>query len=578
MRVKPDDKPWLAHYDMGVPQTVAVQNVTLQSFLESAATTYGDKTAVAFKGFKLTYRELNNQANAVAAALWAHGFKQGERAAIYMPNSPQFVIAYYGILKAGGVVVATNPLYTERELLYQLADCAAETIFVMSLFYEKIKAVQAEGQTKLKRVIVSNFKEYFPSHLRMLFTVTKERKEGHLVRLRRGDIYFQDFLALGEYSPTPTVQVTGDDVAVLQYSGGTTGISKGAIGLHRQLATNTAMIEAWLTDVQPAEEVILGAIPLFQSYGMVAVLNLAMRLAGTLILIVNPRDQQEILGSIIKYRPTIFPGVPAMYVAINHHPDVLAGKYDLSSIRACISGSAPLQVETKRQFEELTGGKLVEGFGLTEAHAATHANPLRGVNKAGSIGLPLPGVECRIVDQETGRQDLRAGETGELLIKSPTVMTDYWNNDQETAAVLKDGWLYTGDIVEMDEDGYFYIRGRKKEMIIAGGYSIYPREVEVVLAQHPAVLEAAVVGVPDPQRGETVKAWIVKKAGFEAVTAEEIIEWSKSELAKYKYPRLVEFIDELPKSAAFMVLKRELLKREVQTQQQRPDEVVSSFE
>lgn len=562
MTVTPADKPWLKHYEAGVPTEMEPLNQTLHSLLESAAETFPEKTALIFKGTTFTFRETNDLANAVAASLYAHGFKKGDRAVIYMPNTPQFVFIYYGILKAGGVVIATNPLYTERELHHQLVDCGAETVFVLSLYYEKLKAVQALGGTKVKRVIVTNIKEYLPPHLRMLFSLVKERKEGHHALLRDGDKWLQDFIALGKRSPSPNVKVTGDDVALLQYTGGTTGLSKGAICLHRNMATNTAMIEAWLTDLKRGDEIILAAIPLFHSYGMVTAMNFAMRIGGTMVLIPNPRDQEDLLGSINKYRPTIFPGVPALYIAINNNPDVAAGKYDLSSIRACISGSAPLLLETKERFEALTGGKLVEGFGMSETHVATHCNPVYGENRPGSIGLPLPGVECRIVDQETGQRDLAAREIGELLVKGPTVMAGYWNMEEETAETLKNGWLYTGDVVEMDEDGYFYIRDRKKDMIIAGGYNIYPREVEEVLANHPAVQEVAVAGVNDPKRGETVKAWIVKAPGHEAVTEEEIIEWSKGELARYKYPRFVEFMPELPKSAALKVLKRELVSRE----------------
>lgn len=561
-QIKPSDKPWLAHYDAGVPHTVEIPNVSLHSLLEKSAVDYADKPVMVFKGHKISFRQLNEAADAVAAALAAHGFRKGDRAVIYMPNTPQFIISYYGILKAGGIVVATNPLYTERELEHQLADCGAETVFVMSLYYNKLKEVVAKGHTKVKRVIVANIKEYLPPHLRLLFTLAKEKKEGHRVAIQQGDMSFPDFLALGKRSPKPNVQVTGDDVALLQYTGGTTGVSKGAICLHRNMAVNTAMMAAWMTDLQPGKEVILTGIPLFHSYGMVTAMNFAMRIGAMMVLVPNPRDQTDVLGSINKYKPTIFPGVPAMYVAINNNPDVAAGKYDIRSIRVCVSGSAPLLRETKEKFEQLTGGKLVEGFGMSETHVATHANPLYGKNPVGSIGLPLPNVECRVVDQVDGVTDLGAGQIGELLLKGPSVMPGYWNMAAETAKALVDGWLYTGDIVEMDEEGYFYIRDRKKDMIIAGGYNIYPREVEEVLVQHPAVFEVAVAGIKDPKRGETVKAWIVKNAGFEAVTEEEIIEWSKGELAKYKYPRMVEFLPELPKSAAMKVLKRELVKRE----------------
>lgn len=562
MPVMPSEKPWLKNYEAGVPHTIDIVTEPLHTLLEKAAEKYPNNTAMVFRDHKISYKETNELANAVAAALAAHGFKKGDRAVIYMPNSPQFVITYYGILKAGGVVIATNPLYTERELEHQLHDCGAETVFVMSLFYEKLKTVQAAGKTNVKRVIVANIKEYLPFHLKVLFTLLKEKKEGHRVTLRDGDIAFQDFLALGKRSPAPNVKVTGDDIALFQYTGGTTGLSKGAICLHKNMATNTAMMQAWMRDVEPGKEVFLTAIPLFHSYGMVAAMNFSMRIGGMMVLVANPRDVADVLGNISKYKATLFPGVPAMYVAINNNKDVAAGKYNLRSIKMCLSGSAPLLLETKTKFEELTGGKLVEGFGMSETHVATHANIINGTNPPGSIGLPLPGVECKIVDQEEGKKELGSGELGELLLKGPNIMIGYWNMPEETAKVITDGWLHTGDIVEMDENGFFFIRDRKKDMIIAGGYNIYPREIEEVLINHPAVLEVAVAGIPDPKRGETVKAWIVKQPGHEAVTEQQIIDWSQEHLAKYKYPRLVEFLPELPKSAAMKVLKRELVKRE----------------
>ncbi len=554
------DKPWLKHYDPGVPATVPVPNHSLQQFLLDAAQKHPDNTAVIFKGNQISYRELDALTDAVAAALIADGFKKGDRAVIYMPNSPQFVISYFGILKAGGIVIATNPLYTERELEHQLADCGAETVFVLSLYYNQLKNVQKKGHTNVKRIIVANVKEFLPFPTNILFTLLKEKKDGHKVTLTDGDVTFLDFVARGKNAPKPNVQVTGDDIALLQYTGGTTGLSKGAIALHRNLVANIYALQAWL-DWEYGKETILGAIPFFHSYGMITALIFSASIAGRLVVVINPRDQKDVLGSINKYRPAIFPGVPAMYIAINNNPDVAAGKYDVSSIRACISGSAPLLQDTKRRFEELTGGKLVEGYGLTEAHVATHANPVNGENRPGSIGLPLPNVECKIVDPTDGDKEMPVNEQGELVIKSPSIMQGYWQMPTETKNTLRDGWLYTGDIARMDEDGYFYIEDRKKDMIIAGGYNIYPREVEEVLATHPAVMEVAVAGVSDPRRGETVKAWIVKHPG-DPTTEEEIIEWSKTQLARYKYPRIVEFRDELPKTTVGKVLKRALKEEE----------------
>ncbi len=552
------EKPWLQQYDDYVPHTIDIPQHTLQHFLEESAQKYTDNIAMVFQGKKFTYRQLNELADNLAAALIADGFKKGDRAVIYMPNSPQFVISYFGILKAGGIVIATNPLYTKRELDHQLHDCGAETVIVMSMYYNLLKEVQATGNTNVKRIIVANVKDYLPFIKKILFTLFKEKKDGHKVTLQNGDRKFTDFIKMGEKAPKPNVEVTPDDMALLQYTGGTTGLSKGAIALHRNLVANTYMLQSWI-EWDYGKEVILGAIPFFHSYGMVTALIFASSIAGKLIVVPDPRNQKDVLGSISKYKVGIFPGVPAMYVAINNNPDVIAGKYNIRSIKACISGSAPLLVETKRRFEELTGGKLVEGYGLTEAHVATHANPVMGKNQPGSIGLPLPDVEVKIVDPVETDKELPVNEAGEMVIKAPNIMAGYWNMPQETENTLVDGWLFTGDIARMDEDGYFYIEDRKKDLIIAGGYNIYPREVEEVLMTNPAVQEVAVAGVPHGARGETVVAWIVKQPG-DATTEQEIIDWSKGELAKYKYPRIVIFVDELPKTTVGKVLKRDLVK------------------
>jgi len=554
-----EQKPWINSYEKGVPDELEFPDIPLHKLLETSAEQYSDKSAIIFKGRTISYSELNALADAVAATLAAYGFQQGDRAVIYMANTPQFVITYYGILKAGGIIIATNPLYTERELEHQLADCGAETVFVMSLYYDLLKRVQGKGNTSVKRIIVTNIKEYLPTHLKFLFTIAKEKKDGHRITLQPGDMWFQDFLAAGKKSPKVDVSVSGDDVALLQYTGGTTGLSKGAVALHKNLVANTIMIRNWLTNTEEGKEIMLTAIPLFHSFGMIVAMNFGLMIGGTLVLIPDPRDQEDLLGSINKHKPTIFPGVPALYVAINNNPDVISGKYDIKSIKICVSGSAPLLRETKQKFEQLTGGKLVEGFGLTEAHVVTHCNPIYGENREGSIGLPLSNVECRIVDPEAGVTEMEVGEIGELVIKGPNIMAGYWEMPTETANTLRDGWLYTGDIARMDEDGYFYIEDRKKDMIIAGGYNVYPREVEEVLATHPAVLEVAVAGVGDPKRGETVKAWIVKRSG-DPTTEAEIIEWSKELLAKYKYPRIIEFRDNLPRTTVGKVLKRELIK------------------
>ncbi|HMT22358.1 MAG TPA: AMP-binding protein, partial [Promineifilum sp.] len=396
------DKPWTKSYDKGVPETIDVPSHPVQYFLEEGARRVPNNTAMIFQGREVSYAELNSTADTIAAGLAANGFKKGDRAVIYMPNLPQFVMIYYGILKAGGIVIATNPLYTERELQHQLKDCGAETVFVLSRYYPLLKKVQKSGETKVKRIIVAYIKDYLPGVKSLLYGLVKEKKEGDRVDIEPGDMTMKDFLALGARSPKANVTVTGEDIALLQYTGGTTGLSKGAIGLHRNLVSNVTMVSKWIQDWEYGKDTLLGAIPFFHSYGMVTAAIFTFAVGGRLLIVPNPRDLPYVLESISKYKPAYFPGVPAMYVGINNNKDVAAGKYDLRSIRACISGSAPLLVDTKQKFEKLTGGKLVEGYGLTESHVATHANPINGLNPPGSIGLPLPGGEARSVDPIEG--------------------------------------------------------------------------------------------------------------------------------------------------------------------------------
>ncbi|MFN2136111.1 MAG: long-chain-fatty-acid--CoA ligase [Candidatus Promineifilaceae bacterium] len=561
MNLTYSDKPWTKHYDPGVAATVPIPDHPLHWYLDQTADNKPDNVAIVFQGKEITYREFDDASMAVANALIASGFKKGDRAVLYMPNTPHFMIIYFGILRAGGVIIATNPLYSERELEHQLRDCGAETVFVMSRYYPLLKKVQQKGTTKVRRIIVTQLKNYLPGLKKLLYTLVKEGSSGDRVSLAAGDTWFKDFLALGRQSPQATVEVSSDDIALLQYTGGTTGVSKGAIACHQNLAANARQLQEWIPGLRYGEEVFITAIPLFHSYGMVTGMILPISIAAKMIIIPDPRNLKDVIGSIQEYGASFFPGVPAMYVAINNHPDVLAGKYDLTSIRACVSGSAPLLLETKERFEKLTGGKLVEGYGLTESHVVSHANPIDGQNRTGSIGLPIPNMSCRIVDAVEGDKDLPVGSIGELILNGPNIMKGYWNMPEETAQTLRDGWLYTGDIARMDEDGYFYIEDRKKDLIIAGGFNIYPREVEEVLMTHPAVIEVAVAGVKDPKRGETVKAWVVKKEG-DPTTAEELIDWSKNHLAKYKYPRKIEFRDELPKTIVGKVLKRELIEQE----------------
>jgi long-chain acyl-CoA synthetase len=560
-----NDKPWIKNYDKGVPVTIEYPKGPVFQFLDDAAQKYPDRACTIFKGAAVSYKEMNAITDHIAGALVGMGVKKGDRIGIFMPNTPQFVMAYFGILKAGGVVVATNPLYTPPEIEYQVNDAGVEIMFVMTNFYKTIKI--AQPKTKIKKLIVTNLKETLPPLLRTLFTLAKEKKGGFRIEggLADGDIWFQDLLAKNANTPRPKLDLGSEDVAMFQYSGGTTGISKAAIATHRNILSDALQMTHWMPGLVQGGEVVLMAIPLFHVYGMVAGMLFAMASAATMIMIPNPRDIPDVLQSIQKFRPTIFPGVPSMYNAINNHPDVKAGKYNLSSVKACISGSAPLMRETKETFERLSGGIVSEGYGLSEAPTASHCNPLNGINKTGSIGMPLPDVDCKIINLDDGETEMPIGEIGELVLNGPQVMKGYHNMPTETAntlRTLKDGkvWLFTGDIARMDEDGYFYIVDRKKELIKPGGYQVWPREVEEVLMTHPKIMDVGVAGIPDAYRGETVKAWLVLKPG-EKVTVEELKAFCKERLAPFKVPTHYEFRDELPKTTVGKILRRELVRQ-----------------
>ena len=564
------ERRWLTHYEEGVPAEAKIPEYPVSQNLINAAEKYPHNTALIFGNVvdklgdalmdtKMDYKTLLDLTYRFAAALQQLGVQKGDRVAIHLPNCPQFVIAYYATMMVGGILVPCNPQYVARELKHQLNDSGAETIITLSLTYPVVKQIRAE--TSLKHVIVTNIKAYFPGLLKFLFTVAVEKKEGHYQDIS-GDAetyWFQDVLASAPARPTP-VGIEMEDTAVLMYTGGTTGVSKGAQLTHRNVQANAAQVRAWFPRLVEGQETILTALPLFHSYGMSTCLNLGTLLAGSILLIANPRVLIHILKSIDKHQPTVYPAVPAMYVAINNYPEI--DKFDVSSIKACISGAAPLPVEVQQKFQELTGGRLVEGYGLSEATPVTHANPIYGENRIGTIGLPFPSTEARIVDTETGKQELPAGEVGELTVRGPQVMKGYWQMPTETGNVLREGWLYTGDIARMDGDGYFQIVDRKKDMILgAGGYNIYPREIEEVLYQHPKVKSAAAVGVPIPGKGERVKAFVVLKEG-QTATEEEILEFCRENMAPYKVPKFVDFRDELPMTMVGKVLRRVLLEEE----------------
>ncbi len=556
-----EEYAWFKFYDPGVPHQIDYPPIPLQGLLEISAKKFPDQPCTIFNGAVITYREMDELTDQLAAGIASLGVKKGDRVGIFMPNTPQFVITFFAILKAGAVVVSVNPLYKAREIIHQVNDAGIEVMFVMSNFYKLIKQVQ--GDTKIKKIVVSNIKEYLPPVLALLFTLAREKKGGFRVELAQGDMWFKELIAHHKPQERPKIDLGPEDIAIFQYSGGTTGISKGAVALHRNLVANALQVHAWIPNSIDGQETVLMAIPLFHVYGMVAGMLFAIRAGASMVMIPNPRDMKDVLTNIQKYKATIFPGVPTMYNAINNHPDVLAKKYDLSSIKGCISGSAPLMRDTKVKFEALTGGKVCEGYGLSEAPTATHCNPLIGENRTGSIGLPFPDVDCRIVSLDDEVTVLKPGEVGELCIKGPQVMKGYHNMPTETANTLREGWLYTGDIAKMDEDGFFYIVDRKKEVIKPGGYQVWPREVEEVISSYPKVLEVGVAGVMDAYRGETVKAWVVLRPG-ETATEEEIREYCKKNMAPFKVPTEVEFKTELPKTTVGKVLRRELVREHME--------------
>ena len=555
------NKPWLKHYDDGVPATIEYPPIPTFVLLEQTAEKYPNHPCTIFKGAIITYKEMNDITDRLAAVLYNLGIRKGDRVGLFIPNTPQFVMAYYAILKIGAIVVATNPLYTPREIIHQVSDAGAEVMVLMTNNYEKVKSLQE--QTRIRQLVVTNLKETLPPFLRLMFTLLKEKKAGFKVRLRDNDVWMMDLIERFGIEDCPKIEITADDTAIFQYTGGTTGISKGVIAPHRTIVANTLQMAAWVPNAVEGQEVLCMAIPLYHVYGMVAGLNYAILTGASMIMVPDPRNTQDILDNLTKYKATVYPGVPAMYNAINNNPGVTAGKYDLSSIKFCISGSAPLMRETKERFEEITGGKLVEGYGLSEAPTASHCNPINGENRTGSIGLPLPDVDCRIVDLDDGITNLPPGEVGELIIQAPQVMKGYHNMPTETANALRDEWLYTGDIAYMDEDGYFYIVDRKKEVIKPGGFQVWPREVEEVIQAHPKVLEVGVGGIPDAKSGEAVKAWVVLKPG-ETATEKDIIGWCKEDLAGYKVPKEVEFRNALPRSSALKVLRRELIREHLE--------------
>ena len=552
-------KPWLDHYDEGIPKTLEpYPRQTLVDVVDETTRMRPNHTALIFKGERISYGELAWRSDALATALVKQGVKKGDRVAILMPNCPQYVIAEFAIWKAGGIVASINPLYTERELEHALNECGAETVIVLTLFYNKVKAVQAK--TKLKRVIATNIKEYLPKLTGLLFALAKEKKDGHRVQLQGGDLWFADLIRQHTGAPRPQVAVGPDDPGLILFTGGTTGVSKAAYATHQALVMAGMQIRAWFSaTLVEWDDCFLGSLPLFHVFAAVGLQTVALLGRSPIVLIPNPRDIDDVVANIEKTRPTFLPGVPTLFIALLNHPKVKSGKVDMTSIKLCISGAAALMLDTKERFEAVTGGRIVEGYALTESMMAAVISPVKGAYKPGFVGMPVPDVEIRIVDGDTGQNEMPLGEIGEIALRAPQLMLGYWGRPEATSEILRDGWLYTGDLGHLDDDGYLTIVDRKKDLIKPSGFQVWPREVEEVIAKHPAVAEVGVIGVPDPRTGEAVKAFVVLREG-QTATADEIREFCKASLTGYKVPKQVEFRTSLPKSAVGKVLRRELAK------------------
>lgn len=552
-----EDKPWLASYEKGVPATMEYENICLPAILERTASQFPNNMALLFQGYQMTFRQLNDMVNRFAACLHDFGIKKGDSVAILLPNVIPCVVACYAILKVGGIAVMNNPLYSDRELKHQFNDSGSKVLITLDLLGNRM--IDLRPETSIKQIIYTSIGDYLPFPKNLLFPLVAKKKNLAADVKSAENVYkWKDVLKKSTSHP-PDVPLSFDDVAMYQYTGGTTGVSKGVMLTHGNLSKQVQQAEAWFPKFNKGEEIMLGALPFFHVFGLSVAMNFAIYMGWGHILIPKPQPD-ALLESISKFKPTFAPLVPTMYIGMLNHP--LIDKTDMTSIKGCFSGSAPLPLEVIRDFESKTGAVIVEGFGMTESSPVTHINPFAGgKRKVGSVGVPVSDTEARIVDIVDGNTNVPVGETGELLVKGPQVMKGYWNNPEETAQTLAGGWLHTGDIAKMDDEGYFYIVDRKKDMILSSGYNVYPRDIEEVLYENPKVQEAAAIGVPHPIRGEAIKIFIVMKEG-ETANQEEIIEYCAGKLAKYKLPAEVEFRDELPKTNVGKILKKDLREEE----------------
>ncbi len=557
-------RPWFDHYDAFVPHTASVWNKPLYAMLDEAAEKYPNRYALIFQNTRITYKKLRERAELFAGALRRMGVRSGQRVAIMLPNLPQTMIAFWGVIKAGAVVVMTNPLYMEKEIVANMQDSGAEHMILLDMLWPRIDALR--DRLPLRNFIVTSAADSLSFPLNWLYKLKKRRSNKAPIPYDNKNVFaWQSFCKGARRYAAPIADPQRDPI-MLQYTGGTTGLPKGVVLTHANLGTNCRQVLNIINVRPETHHTFISLLPFFHVYGLTTGLIIPMALASTTLPL--PRYvPQDVLRLIDKRKPTIFPGAPSVYISLLQQKNL--NKFDLGSIQICVSGSAPLPREIFRRFQEATGAAILEGYGLTEASPITHINPLgKQGQRANSIGMPVPGTDARIVDMEGGSLTLPPGKMGELVVQGPQVMHGYWRRPDETASALRNGWLYTGDLASMDEDGYFYILDRKKDMVLVGGYNVYPREVDEVLLEHPKVLEAVSVGIGDDLRGEVLKAYVVPRQG-ETLTKADIIAWCRQKLANYKVPRLVEFRESLPKTIVGKVLRRALREEEEQKRAQR---------
>ncbi len=558
-----EDRIWHKSYMPEVPKTLDYEDIAMVDILARTSKKFPDRKALVYLGKKISYEELDKLVNQFANVLVGIGIKPGDRISVLLPNVPQIVVAYYGIWRAGGVAVPNNPLYTDRELEHQFNDSGSTALVTLDLLAPRM--LELRPKTGIKQIVSCHINDYLPFPLKQLYPFLK--KDMYKKFEEAPDFYeYRKIMASPAFNP-PDISRSFDDLALIPYTGGTTGPSKGVVLTHKHISYVTQIVKAWFFDLKNSHETELAVFPFFHMAGFMAVMNTCILLGWTDVLVPRP-EPPAVLDMMLKYKPTVVPAVPTIYVGLLGLPQFK--KSDLSFIKGFFSGAAPLALETISTLKSATGADVIEAYGMTESTTFITLTPWRGKLKAGSVGVALPDTDLKIVDIDTGTKEMPVGEEGEVLFKGPQVCQGYYNKPEETANSIKDGWFYTGDIGKLDEDGYLYIVDRKKDMIIAGGFNIYPRDIDEVLFEHPKIEEACAVGVPHEYRGETVKAFVVTKPG-EMLTDSELNAFCRERLTAYKVPKIYEFVDELPKSAVGKILRKDLRAMEIAKQTQKQE-------